>query len=293
MTQTRRTVAQDLQGVERGRPPAANTPPFRSMEELMDGELSYVVAVPNTPEAALTVQVCLLAYTYTCCRCCMFLLSLCCRKLANSADKRMRCRGPTLSRWRFLCVSPFGVVKFVAACMSSFYASSRACFSLGKANQLYHSVHVLPFGVILNPTGGNEDHTLVRLFTFRCTRDRQPPPFPGLMRLLSSLCVLARRLGSLAFPHELNAIQSNPPLIENNTTYTRTCTHARPHALRAAQAGARARAPAWRDVDSRIRRGIPLVAPSICRDPVPLVESGARMVTVTLKYTGRVVGRHA
>lgn len=32
-------------------------PPFRSMEELMDGELSYVVAVPNTPEAALTVQV--------------------------------------------------------------------------------------------------------------------------------------------------------------------------------------------------------------------------------------------
>ena len=47
----------ELQGLERGRPAAANVPPFRSMEELMDGELSYVVAVPNTPEAALTVQV--------------------------------------------------------------------------------------------------------------------------------------------------------------------------------------------------------------------------------------------
>lgn len=41
---------------ERGRPPVTNTPPFGSMEELMNGELSYAMAVPDTPNAALTIQ---------------------------------------------------------------------------------------------------------------------------------------------------------------------------------------------------------------------------------------------
>ncbi|CAM9458001.1 unnamed protein product [Ectocarpus sp. 6 AP-2014] len=54
--ETETKLPQELQGFERGRPPAANALPFASMEELMDGELSYVVAVPDTPEAALTVQ---------------------------------------------------------------------------------------------------------------------------------------------------------------------------------------------------------------------------------------------
>eukprot|EP00752_Nemacystus_decipiens_P010432 g9296.t2 len=59
-----------------------------------------------------------------------------------------------------------------------------------------------------------------------------------------------------------------------------------PEAALTVQAGARARAPAWRDIDARIRRGIPLVATPIYRDPVPLANSGARMVAVTLKYMG-------
>lgn len=42
---------------ERGRPPVTCTPPFSSMAELMEGELKYVVAVPDLPDATLTVQV--------------------------------------------------------------------------------------------------------------------------------------------------------------------------------------------------------------------------------------------
>lgn len=49
--------AQEVKECERGRPPVANTPPFSSMAELMEGELKYVVAVPDVPDAALTVQV--------------------------------------------------------------------------------------------------------------------------------------------------------------------------------------------------------------------------------------------
>lgn len=49
--------SQEVQSCERGRPPAVNTPPFRSIEELMEGKLTYVVALPETPDAALTVQV--------------------------------------------------------------------------------------------------------------------------------------------------------------------------------------------------------------------------------------------
>lgn len=52
------------------------------------------------------------------------------------------------------------------------------------------------------------------------------------------------------------------------------------------QPGAKAKAPAWKDVDFRIRRALPLVAPPSSRDPVPLTEAGARMVTVKLKYVG-------
>lgn len=52
-----KTFNQELQGFKKGRPPLVEVPPFSSMEELMDGEISYAVAVPDTPDAALTVQV--------------------------------------------------------------------------------------------------------------------------------------------------------------------------------------------------------------------------------------------
>lgn len=51
------TGRQEVQGFAGGRPPVLRTPPFASMEELMGGELVYVVAVPDTPGASLTVQV--------------------------------------------------------------------------------------------------------------------------------------------------------------------------------------------------------------------------------------------
>ena len=50
--------------------------------------------------------------------------------------------------------------------------------------------------------------------------------------------------------------------------------------------GEKAKVPAWKDIDSRIRRALPLVAPPRSRDPVLLSETGARMVMVTLKYLG-------
>ncbi|CAM9442901.1 unnamed protein product [Laminaria digitata] len=59
-----------------------------------------------------------------------------------------------------------------------------------------------------------------------------------------------------------------------------------PDASLTVQPGARARASAWQDVDPRVRRGLPLVAPPRSRDAVPLVETGARVVTVRLRYVG-------
>lgn len=34
-----------------------NRPPFTTMDDFMAGDLSYAVAVPDTPDASLTVQV--------------------------------------------------------------------------------------------------------------------------------------------------------------------------------------------------------------------------------------------
>ncbi|CAM9186684.1 unnamed protein product, partial [Sphacelaria rigidula] len=47
---------QELEGFPKGRPPVLNTRPFQSVEELMQGKFSYIVGVPDTPDAALTVQ---------------------------------------------------------------------------------------------------------------------------------------------------------------------------------------------------------------------------------------------
>lgn len=52
------------------------------------------------------------------------------------------------------------------------------------------------------------------------------------------------------------------------------------------QPGERAKAPAWRDVDSRIRRALPVLAlPPSLNTPI-VTETGARMVTVNLTYLG-------
>lgn len=50
-------LRQELSGFTRGRPPALNKRPYGTVDELMKGELTYVVGVPDTPDAALTVQV--------------------------------------------------------------------------------------------------------------------------------------------------------------------------------------------------------------------------------------------
>ena len=56
-TITTKKPHQDFENFERGRPPAVETPPFNSLEEFMGGEITYAVAVPDTPDPTLTVQV--------------------------------------------------------------------------------------------------------------------------------------------------------------------------------------------------------------------------------------------
>lgn len=52
------------------------------------------------------------------------------------------------------------------------------------------------------------------------------------------------------------------------------------------QPGAKAKVGAWIEIDPRVRRGLPLVAPPPSNDAVPLKETGARLVTVALTYVG-------
>lgn len=71
-------MLQALQGFSRGRPPVVNTPPFQSVEELMQGKLIYVVGVPDTPDAALTIQVfkiLALLCLFSCCHVSLFSMS--------------------------------------------------------------------------------------------------------------------------------------------------------------------------------------------------------------------------
>ncbi|CAM9591158.1 unnamed protein product [Choristocarpus tenellus] len=52
-----RLTLEEAASHKRGRLPGLSTPPFQTMEEFATGVMSYMVAVPDTEEARLTVQV--------------------------------------------------------------------------------------------------------------------------------------------------------------------------------------------------------------------------------------------
>lgn len=91
---------------------------------------------------------------------------------------------------------------------------------------------------------------------------------------------------NLANPNPFPCRRVFQPLYHANREYPPPPPIPLPTCLHIMQPGARAKAPAWIEIDPRIRRGLPLVAPPPSNACLPLKETGARLVTVELKYVG-------